>query len=181
MHRIVERAIFLSAAQTASKFVSNSTNVNSSSKFVSNSPNVNSSSLPRTSISSSLFRTKKKASLRSASNSQQGPETENPNLEFQDFMQERIAQIRARERQAFLLLGSIIISFVICWAPFFTLYLLRALSIVISGPLFEAAFFIGYCNSAVNPVLYALLNADFKSAVAARFNWFSKFFSVASK
>lgn len=174
MHRIVERAIFLSASQTAPRFAPNQSSLQNP-KF------------PRLSVNLPLLRSpmtvarSPRAALRSPSQSQQeteNSENEDSKIQFASYMQERIALIRSRERQAFLLLGSIILSFVICWAPFFTLYLLRGLSIVINGPLFEAAFFIGYCNSAVNPVLYALLNADFKTAVVNRLNCFPKFFSA---
>lgn len=89
--------------------------------------------------------------------------TENTEL-LDRLYKDRIQRIRKKERQSTLLVTMIILSFVICWGPFFVVYMLRGFSIIIEGIIFDVFFFFGYCNSAVNPVLYGLFNADFKAS-----------------
>lgn len=55
--------------------------------------------------------------------------------------------------------------FVLCWLPFFTLYLIRPFCNDCINPyLFSVVFWIGYCNSAINPMIYALFSKDFRFA-----------------
>jgi 7 transmembrane receptor (rhodopsin family) len=55
--------------------------------------------------------------------------------------------------------------FILCWLPFFTLYLIRPFcNDCINDVLFSAVFWIGYCNSAINPMIYALFSKDFRFA-----------------
>lgn len=55
--------------------------------------------------------------------------------------------------------------FVLCWLPFFTLYLIRPFCEDCINPyLFSVVFWIGYCNSAINPMIYALFSKDFRFA-----------------
>ncbi|EYC05520.1 hypothetical protein Y032_0081g1418 [Ancylostoma ceylanicum] len=59
--------------------------------------------------------------------------------------------------------------FVICWIPFSTIYTLQAYSIClmpdcITNTMYVIAFWLGYSNSAVNPLLYAAFSRDFRAA-----------------
>lgn len=55
--------------------------------------------------------------------------------------------------------------FILCWLPFFTLYLIRPFcEDCINQILFSVVFWIGYCNSAINPMIYALFSKDFRFA-----------------
>lgn len=55
--------------------------------------------------------------------------------------------------------------FILCWLPFFTLYLIRPFCDDCINPmLFSIVFWIGYCNSAINPMIYALFSKDFRFA-----------------
>lgn len=55
--------------------------------------------------------------------------------------------------------------FVLCWLPFFTLYLISPFCNDCINPyLFSVVFWIGYCNSAINPMIYALFSKDFRFA-----------------
>ncbi|KAJ8025848.1 Alpha-2 adrenergic receptor [Holothuria leucospilota] len=77
----------------------------------------------------------------------------------------RLAQ--KRERRVTLVLGIIMGSFLICWYPFFQLYVISALcgdACNISTLLFDVIFWIGYCNSALNPIIYTTFNKDFRRA-----------------
>lgn len=73
---------------------------------------------------------------------------------------------KAKERRATLILGLIMASFILAWLPFFVLYVLEALCAVCDiGPTgFAVAFWLGYCNSALNPIIYTIFNRDFRRA-----------------
>lgn len=75
---------------------------------------------------------------------------------------------KARERRATLILGLIMATFICSWLPFFTFYVLRAICSSCKenvSPRFEAfIFWMGYCNSAINPIIYTIFNRDFRKA-----------------
>ncbi|UYV71680.1 ADRA2B [Cordylochernes scorpioides] len=72
---------------------------------------------------------------------------------------------KARERRAVLILGLIMVSFILAWLPFFLLYVTGALCIhCIPETAFDVAFWLGYCNSAFNPIIYTIFNRDFRRA-----------------
>ncbi|KAK4875281.1 hypothetical protein RN001_011703 [Aquatica leii] len=70
---------------------------------------------------------------------------------------------RKKEKRATLILGLIMGSFIACWLPFFFMYILR-LAYDIPGIAFATAFWLGYMNSALNPVIYTIFNKDFRRA-----------------
>lgn len=77
----------------------------------------------------------------------------------------RLAQ--SRDRRATIVLGVIMGTFLACWYPFFQLYVISALcgpSCKIPRLLFDFFFWIGYCNSALNPIIYTIFNRDFRRA-----------------
>lgn len=72
-----------------------------------------------------------------------------------------------REKRFTFVLAVVIGVFVVCWFPFFFSYSLQAVCPVtcnIPGPLFTFFFWIGYCNSCLNPVIYTIFNKDFRKA-----------------
>lgn len=72
---------------------------------------------------------------------------------------------KARERRATIVLGIVMAAFILCWCPFFTLYVVSAFcEDCIPETVFDIFFWIGYCNSALNPVIYTVFNRDFKHA-----------------
>lgn len=70
---------------------------------------------------------------------------------------------RKKEKRATLILGLIMGSFIACWLPFFFMYILR-LALYIPPIAFSTAFWLGYMNSALNPVIYTIFNKDFRRA-----------------
>ncbi|KAM9857728.1 alpha-2B adrenergic receptor [Aulostomus maculatus] len=72
-----------------------------------------------------------------------------------------------REKRFTFVLAVVIGVFVVCWFPFFFTYSLRAVcpdTCTIPNPLFTFFFWIGYCNSSLNPVIYTIFNKDFRKA-----------------
>ncbi|KAM4748792.1 alpha-2Db adrenergic receptor-like [Rhinophrynus dorsalis] len=79
--------------------------------------------------------------------------------------QTRLTQLR--ERRLTFVLAVVIGGFVICWFPFFFTYSLESVCrgrCGISNALFNFFFWIGYCNSSLNPVIYTVFNRDFRKA-----------------
>jgi len=83
----------------------------------------------------------------------------------------RFVQIRTqlrrlnREKKAAKTVGVIVGCFVLCWAPFFTVYVLGVFCAGCTPQIAFAIFFwLGYCNSAINPFVYALCSKDFRFA-----------------
>ncbi|XP_011499174.1 PREDICTED: 5-hydroxytryptamine receptor 1 [Ceratosolen solmsi marchali] len=79
--------------------------------------------------------------------------------------QKRLRLQLAKERKASTTLGIIMSAFTICWLPFFVLALIRIfLSDPDAIPAFLSSIFLwlGYCNSLLNPIIYATLNRDFR-------------------
>uniref|UniRef100_A0AAY4DH55 G-protein coupled receptors family 1 profile domain-containing protein n=1 Tax=Denticeps clupeoides TaxID=299321 RepID=A0AAY4DH55_9TELE len=74
---------------------------------------------------------------------------------------------QAREKRFTFVLAVVMGVFVLCWFPFFFTYSLQAVcrdSCRIPEPLFKFFFWIGYCNSSLNPVIYTIFNQDFRRA-----------------
>ncbi|CAH1259022.1 ADRA2A [Branchiostoma lanceolatum] len=78
----------------------------------------------------------------------------------------RIAHVR--ERRFTILLGVILGAFILCWLPFFLTLFLQAVCTTcrdnIPLLLFKFFFWIGYLNSAANPIIYTVFNRDFRRA-----------------
>ncbi|XP_022779389.1 tyramine receptor 1-like isoform X2 [Stylophora pistillata] len=73
----------------------------------------------------------------------------------------------SKELKAAKTVGAVIGAFVICWGPFFVLNLVYALCkscLPIPKEAVLAAKWLHYVNSVLNPIIYACMNKDFRSA-----------------
>lgn len=73
----------------------------------------------------------------------------------------------AREKRFTFVLAVVMGVFVVCWFPFFFSYSLYGICrepCQIPETLFKFFFWIGYCNSSLNPVIYTIFNQDFRRA-----------------
>ncbi|XP_051875727.1 alpha-2C adrenergic receptor [Pristis pectinata] len=74
---------------------------------------------------------------------------------------------QAREKRFTFVLAVVIGVFVLCWFPFFFSYSLYGICrelCQVPETLFKFFFWIGYCNSSLNPVIYTIFNQDFRRA-----------------
>ncbi|KAF4533452.1 hypothetical protein B566_EDAN001178 [Ephemera danica] len=70
-----------------------------------------------------------------------------------------------KEKKAARQLGVIMGAFVLCWLPYFVLFMVIAFCGNCVDPKFHTAtIWLGYVNSTLNPILYPLCNANFKRA-----------------
>jgi len=75
--------------------------------------------------------------------------------------------IPLKERKAARQLGVIMAAFIVCWLPYFIVFMVVAgCDDCVDATLFKVTLWLGYVNSTLNPVLYPLCNANFRRAFA---------------
>uniref|UniRef100_A0A8C6LIP2 Dopamine receptor D4 n=1 Tax=Nothobranchius furzeri TaxID=105023 RepID=A0A8C6LIP2_NOTFU len=81
----------------------------------------------------------------------------------QKYMKKR-AKINSRERKAMRVLPVVVGCFLFCWTPFFVVHTMRALCLTCNIPpiLMSTVTWLGYVNSALNPIIYTIFNTEFK-------------------
>ncbi|XP_060764447.1 dopamine receptor D4a [Neoarius graeffei] len=74
------------------------------------------------------------------------------------------AKINRRERKAMRVLPVVVGAFLFCWTPFFVVHTMRALcqDCDIPSSLISIVTWLGYVNSAINPVIYTVFNTEFR-------------------
>ncbi|XP_063335162.1 dopamine receptor D4a [Pelmatolapia mariae] len=75
------------------------------------------------------------------------------------------AKINSRERKAMKVLPVVVGAFLFCWTPFFVLHTMRARcqECHIPPALMSVVTWLGYVNSALNPIIYTVFNTEFRN------------------
>lgn len=86
--------------------------------------------------------------------------------EILDAKKEKKKLKRKRERKLALTLTIITGAFIICWMPYIIVVTIANFSLpeLIPGPWFSTAYWIGCCNSLLNPIIYTAFNEEFRKA-----------------
>ncbi|KAM3612033.1 uncharacterized protein V6R79_001283 [Siganus canaliculatus] len=95
------------------------------------------------------------------------PDQKNPAVRQQLATANKTKVAQMREKRFTFVLAVVMGVFVLCWFPFFFTYTLHAIcrdSCYIPTALFNLFFWIGYCNSSVNPIIYTIFNRDFRKS-----------------
>ncbi|KAM8876727.1 dopamine receptor D4b [Synchiropus picturatus] len=87
-----------------------------------------------------------------------------PTVTFNPQQLKKRAKINSRERKAMRVLPVVVGCFLFCWTPFFVVHTLRAVCITcnIHPGLISTVTWLGYVNSALNPIIYTIFNTEFK-------------------
>ncbi|CAM4733926.1 hypothetical protein PO909_021921 [Leuciscus waleckii] len=78
--------------------------------------------------------------------------------------QRKGTKINRRERKAMRVLPVVVGAFLFCWTPFFVVHTMRALceECEIPGFVISIVTWLGYVNSALNPIIYTVFNTEFR-------------------
>ncbi|RXN10811.1 D(4) dopamine receptor-like protein [Labeo rohita] len=78
--------------------------------------------------------------------------------------QRKRAKINGRERKAMRVLPVVVGAFLFCWTPFFVVHTMRALceDCYIPSSVTSIVTWLGYVNSAINPIIYTVFNTEFR-------------------
>ncbi|XP_055309542.1 octopamine receptor [Sitodiplosis mosellana] len=91
--------------------------------------------------------------------------TKKANTVYQ-FIEEKQKISLSKERRAARTLGIIMGVFILCWVPFFILYIIKPFcrKCCPSDELIDFLTWLGYINSALNPIIYTIFNLDYRRA-----------------
>lgn len=91
-----------------------------------------------------------------------------PTVTVRSYMEQKEKICLQKERRAAQVLGIVMGVFVLCWLPFFIMYVTIPFcsneACGLSGNLINFITWLGYINSALNPVIYTVFNTDFRKS-----------------
>lgn len=82
-------------------------------------------------------------------------------------------QISTAEARITKTLAIVLICFVSCWLPFFIIYIIRSLlndPSLIPDLVMDSFIWLGYLNSCMNPIIYLIVNVNFRNSLKELFN-----------
>ena len=78
---------------------------------------------------------------------------------------ERHKRKEDKEFKAFMMLSYILFSYLLCWVPFHVIFDISAIRPeLVPEWLYITTFWLTYCNSTINPFVYAFTSSSFRSA-----------------
>eukprot|EP00095_Tigriopus_kingsejongensis_P006226 maker-scaffold301_size216225-snap-gene-0.19 protein:Tk06226 transcript:maker-scaffold301_size216225-snap-gene-0.19-mRNA-1 annotation:"tyramine octopamine receptor-like" len=83
------------------------------------------------------------------------------------FINEKAKISLAKERKAARTMTVIVTTFIVCWLPFFLMYVITPFCSICAPPspkVVQVITWLGYVNSTLNPIIYTIFNLDFRIA-----------------
>jgi len=105
-----------------------------------------------------------------SSNGSAGKVDFNSDSVVQDVRSRKVEVATEKERKAARTLGFLVMAFLICWIPYFSVTLVSVVNPKISKTYFHIARILGAVNSGINPLIYAISNEDFRRAFKQTFS-----------
>jgi octopamine/tyramine receptor len=99
-------------------------------------------------------------------NGEQATDREKAKSSVVQFIEEKQKISLSKERRAARTLGIIMGTFVFCWLPFFLIYVIVPFceSCCLSAKFVNFITWLGYINSALNPIIYTIFNIEYRRA-----------------